>query len=198
MNKVKKGDDFEKLVYNIFKELLENDKLPFNSKFSEIFQKKKYYSSKRESNIIFDIAIEVYHPGTKEISLIAPIECKNYSSDVSVDNIEEFYSKARQVGDLNIKAIFVTTSLLQAGALTFAKNSKMAVARILPEEQVEWINYSISLEEMEKKMKLQSNIIFVSHALTSDELKVEGRNFFGLIGNKTFDSFESLLANYLK
>ena len=138
MNTTAKGTAFELRVFDIIKAIIETDPSYFGFKASEIFLKRAYYSSKRESNIIFDIAIECKRSGAVSTSLYVLIECKDYSGKIPVNDLEEFSKKAEQVTGLNVKCMFFTTSSLEEGALTFAMNSKIAVVRILENDSLQW------------------------------------------------------------
>ncbi|MEM6398339.1 MAG: restriction endonuclease, partial [Bacteroidota bacterium] len=128
MNTVKKGDDFEEKAYKLISKLLNNHQLGVVPAHCEVFKKKGYYSAKREKYIIFDLSIEVWPPGAKNYTFLYLIECKDYSGSVSVDRIESFDSKIRQIGDHNIKAVFITTSRLQEGGRALCE--KMGVMLI--------------------------------------------------------------------
>ncbi len=97
MNTVEKGDLFENLSYNIINDNLSQGKLGLIPAYCRVFQKKGYYSASRLSDIIFDISIEVWLPGADTYSLLYLIECKNYSTNVPVNKIEDFHSKIQQV-----------------------------------------------------------------------------------------------------
>lgn len=59
MNSVKKGNLFEEKCYDIIISALEKGELGVVSKICKVYKKKKYYSYIRESDIIFDLSIEV-------------------------------------------------------------------------------------------------------------------------------------------
>lgn len=76
-----------------------------------IYSKKGYYSHKRKSEIIFDIAIEIWLENAKNYFQLWIIECKNYSSkNIPIDDIEEFIDKVGQVTGKNVKAIMISAS----------------------------------------------------------------------------------------
>ena len=77
MNTTAKGNKFEDKVYQIFKGLLEDDKLLVNSKQSVIKKKAKYYSEARKKNIITDISIETTMDMSSSYNLLTIIECKD-------------------------------------------------------------------------------------------------------------------------
>jgi predicted helicase len=138
MTTVEKGDAFEDRVYRQFEEELKNDKLHVPSGTGRLFKKKGYFSRDRNSDIVFDLSIETWLPGADNYSLLTLVECKDYSHSIPVDDIEEFHTKVRQVTGANVKAIFVTNSSLQSGALQYAKSNKIALIRILPDNQIKW------------------------------------------------------------
>lgn len=90
MNTTLKGDIFEKGVFDLISELLENNKFYLNRNNSEIFSKKGYYSNTRQGNIIFDITIESFITNADKYSHLTVFECKDLNKNVSVDDIEEF------------------------------------------------------------------------------------------------------------
>jgi len=96
----------------------------------KVFQKRAYYSKDRESDIIFDLAIEVWPPDSKRYSLLYLIECKDYSGTIPVSDLEEFYAKAIQVSGANMKAVFITSSTLQDGAYTYARSKGMMLIEV--------------------------------------------------------------------
>lgn len=139
MNTVEKGDKFENEVFDFIKEHIESGNSYLNPALCSFHKKKGYYSDKRKKNIIFDISIECYRKGSNKYSQLIIIECKDYNSPIPVDDIEEFESKLRQVTGVNIKGMFFSRSAFQSGALQVAQSIKMALIRVLPDNQVEWI-----------------------------------------------------------
>ncbi|MGN6476207.1 MAG: restriction endonuclease, partial [Flavipsychrobacter sp.] len=130
MNTVSRGNAFEKRVVEHIKELLQKNLLPINCERSTVFEKKGYYSQSRKSNIVVDISVECTLPDDTEPSLYLMIECKDYSNPVPVDDLEEFVAKLDQITGLNCKAIFVTSNILQEGALNYAISNNIRVMKI--------------------------------------------------------------------
>ena len=122
MNTTLKGDIFEKQVFGLISNLLNNEEYYLSGKNSKIFAKKGYYSQTRESNIIFDITIESYMKGAEQYSMLNVIECKNLNKNVTVDDIEELDSKLEQVGKHNTKGTLVSSVGFASGTKKIAKN----------------------------------------------------------------------------
>jgi hypothetical protein len=99
MNTTSKGDVFEEKVSGIFRELISKGEFYALPELCHLHRKKGYYSKDREKEIIFDISIEVFLPGSKEISLLIIVECKNYNHKVPVNDAEEFFAKLHSKGD---------------------------------------------------------------------------------------------------
>lgn len=116
---------------------------------------------------------------------------------VSVDDLEEFAKKAEQVTGLNVKCMFFATSSLEQGAFTFAINSNIAVARILPDESLQWFVERTSpyLKATEQTGKA-SNVL---NALVTENFVSTRQNTFVLNGTDPYvslpDFFKWLLAN---
>lgn len=149
INTVEKGDSFEDKVFDILTIILNNDDFYVSGKKSKIFKKKGYFSAKRNTNIIFDITIETYLDSSPEYSILTLIECKNYSSSVPVNDIEEFDSKIRQVSEHNSKGIVVSNNVFQEGAYNFAKSTGIGLIRILGDDEYQWIIRRADKNELE-------------------------------------------------
>ncbi len=184
MNTSAKGNLFEKRVFELFQELLANDKLYLSSKRSQVFLKKPYYSRDRQKDIVFDISIETFVENAECPSLLTIIECKNYNKSVPVDDIEEFDSKLRQVGEHNIKGIFATNSNFQESAYSFAKSKNIGLIRIDENKDYNWFNY--------RKDKSKKRLSFENIKLNLCSENLENHSFFSFNKNKNFDTVPEL------
>lgn len=63
------------------------------------------------------------------ISMLILVECKDYSSPVPVNEVEEFWAKIQQVTGANVKGVLASTNAFQAGTLAFAKSKGFALLR---------------------------------------------------------------------
>lgn len=180
----KKGDNFEKKVFDLFSELLECGEFYLNSKTSRIFQKKGYYSEARKKEIIVDISIESYIGNSPNYSSLVIIECKSYSKRVPVDDIEEFSSKLNQIGEHNTKGIVVSTSSYQESAFNIAVSKKIGLVRINENQSFEWINH-----RKDKKSKYVESV--KSKELLCCE-NMQENNFIGLWGRFGFDTISQM------
>lgn len=95
MSAVAKGNAFENRVFTAITDELNGDRLGLSPKLASLFQKKGYYSRDRDSDIIVDISIEVWLPNADQWSLLWVCECKDYSSAIPVDDVEEIQGKTR-------------------------------------------------------------------------------------------------------
>jgi len=194
MTTVEKGDAFENLVHQQFEQELRSEKLHVSSSTSTLFKKKSYFSRDRGKNIVFDLSIETWLPGAVEYSLLTLIECKDYSKAIPVDDVEEFHSKVRQVTGTNVKAIFVTNSSLQSGALQYARSNKIALVRLLPSNQIQWeMHYSLP-NAFENTINANE---FQKAFLNADHISKRG-SFYGLNEELIYGDLRSLLDNILK
>ncbi len=140
MNTTKVGDEFEAEVFEFLKNELNTGRLGLIPECCRIFKKKGYYSNQRHSNIVFDLSIEIYRPGETNFSILILIECKNYSSSVPVNDVEEFLNKVNQVaGSGNGKAIIASTTSFQRGAFESAKSNGMSLLRYQDASNYKWV-----------------------------------------------------------
>ncbi len=181
-----KGDLFEKQVFDLLKEILDNEDFFVSGKNSKIFWKKGYYSKDREKDIIVDLSIETYLNNSKNYSLLTIIECKNYDEKVPVDDVEEFDSKLRQIGEHNIKGIMISPASFQSGALKFARNKGIGLARISSKNTLDWVNHR--KDRITHEYDTETIDLYLSINNTND-------NFFAYANDKTFESLSDLLIN---
>lgn len=128
MNTTAKGNKFEDRIYQIFKGLLEDDRLLVNSKQSIIKKKAKYYSEARKKHIITDISIETTMDISSSYNILTIIECKDCNRPTSVDDVEEFYTKLSQLKAH--KGIVISRHGFQQGAIQVAEHYHIGLIRI--------------------------------------------------------------------
>lgn len=133
-----KGEMFEEQVFQFLTREIDEGRFFCRPEHCQIYRKKSYYSRDRESHIIFDISIEVFLPGVEKPSMLVLIECKNYSSTVPVNDIEEFGSKLSQVTGFNVKGIFSSASAFQSGTLNIARNKGFGLLRYFDQSEFRW------------------------------------------------------------
>lgn len=172
MNTVKKGDLFEKKVFDYFQTEINEDRFYAKKEFCRIYSKKGYYSKDRLKDIIFDIAIEIYLPGQKKYSMLIIIECKSYTHKVPVDDIEELYAKVQQVS--GAKAILVSSNSFQEGTFNFANSKSIGLLRYRSVSDLDW-ELTRSPSSLVSYKYSEENEHNVSYSLRTEEYK---NNYF--------------------
>ncbi|MGB9130292.1 MAG: ImmA/IrrE family metallo-endopeptidase [Thiobacillus sp.] len=132
------GDALEKRIRDLFQTEIDADRFWAKKANCKVFWKKGYHSKDRNSDIVFDVSIEIYLPGAKEFSALILIECKNYTHSVPVDDAEEFFSKVQQVAAANAKAVIASTASFQSGTRTFAKSKGIGLMRYFDAANFKW------------------------------------------------------------
>jgi len=186
-NTTAKGNLFEDKVYDLFNELISTGDFYLNSRSSKIFKKKKYYSAARNDTITVDISIESYIGDTDVYSSLTIIECKDYSKNVPVDDIEEFCYKLNQIGEQNTKGFVVTNSSFQSGAINIAKSKGLGLVRINQNQEFEWIN-----RRVDRKSK------YLDFSYTQEQLCIKVLkeiNFVGFFGHVGYDSLSQMFVD---
>jgi Zn-dependent peptidase ImmA (M78 family) len=139
MNPSLVGNQFEQKIFHYLDQEIKSGRFLFKPECCRIFRKKGYYSKDRGKEITFDIAVEVYLPGSSEYSVLIVIECKNYKHSVPVDDAEEFFAKLQQVSGANVKGIIAATREFQAGAYSYCRSKGIGLFRYFDETQVKWV-----------------------------------------------------------
>lgn len=188
------GKEFEEIVFNTVTKLIKSNQFMLSEPYIKVCRNAKYYSKDRESHIICDISVEKYleDPDTNialRPSIIVVIECKDYSGPVPVDDVEEFHSKLQQIGADNTKGIMIShTGGFQRSALNYAHFKGIALARILPNEQVSYVLYNsfnLSFSNVSHSANRAAEII---QALTQKGYRSkDGERFYSLTGDSSLD-----------
>ncbi|WP_085489646.1 restriction endonuclease [Paraburkholderia susongensis] len=158
-------------------------------------QKKSYYSRDRDSDIVVDISIEVWIPGSDQWSVLWVCECKDYSGSIPVDDVEEFKAKLDQITGANRKGLMVVSGALQQSALKYARANGIGIVRILPDDQVEHILYHMTADMWGKVSRLNSAEF--SRALTQPRFIGTNRDFYATADGYIFGNWHSLLRKSL-
>ena len=185
ISSTEKGNNFENQVYEAINGLLVNDNFYVPGKRSKIFQKKGYYSKNRERDIIVDISIETFLEKAEKYSLLTIIECKNLNTPVPVDDVEEFDSKLRQLGEHNLKGILISRSGFQKGTLQVARSMGIGLINIKERKDIEWVNY-----RKDKNFKRFDSSKIEEKLLNINTLET---NFFACLDQKSFEYLPELL-----
>lgn len=155
------GESFEEEVYGLISKIVKENRFMVSFPNVRILRKPRYYSKDRGTEIEFDISVEKYLGNPDENknmrpSIIIIVECKDYSNSIPVDDVEEFHAKLQQVGADNTKGMMITKKgCFQRSALTYASTMGIALARIIPPNQVEFVLFeclrsSYQVSEREK------------------------------------------------
>lgn len=140
LNTVKKGNLFEAKSLRLIKKAIEDDKFAFPLKYSKLKSKAKYFSQKRNKEIVFDLAIEIWPPGAKRFQNLFIIECKSYSTKrVPIGDLTKLSSDVEDVASLNGKAVLITDSDFPETAMEYAENTGMMLIKVTKEDEIEII-----------------------------------------------------------
>lgn len=194
MDTIAKGNAFEDKVFEVIERELKADRLGLSPSQTKIFRKKAYFSKERKSNIIVDIAIEVWPPNAKNYSLLWVCECKDYSGTIPVNDVEEFKAKLDQIAGKNIKGVIASPNALQEGALKYAQSSGIGVVRILPDNQVSWSWHLMTTADMKEKLNSRE---FAMALINQGHIGNE-RSFYATCEGYIFGNWYSLLSHTLR
>jgi hypothetical protein len=134
-------------------------------------------------------------PGASKPSMYWIIECKDYTSTVPVNDVEEFHSKIQQITGANVKGFMFVTSSLQAGAYEYADNCGIGVARVKTESDIEWF-----LELKTPNFNTSTANVDYTRAMNAlnDELYIsEGEELLGFYQSRPVKSFAQLLTAWI-
>lgn len=195
MNTVEIGNKFEEECTSLIVKAIEDEKFAFPLKYAKVIPKAKYYCRKRESNIIFDIAIEIWPPDSQNYSNLYLIECKAYSSKkVPVGDLEKFQSNVNSVAELNGKAVFITNSSYTDTEIKLAKNIGMMLIQVENETSLNILLHKTNRNKTKKESKEQSKEFSNFIRNVFNPLKIKGLK---KLSNKAIEKFANeFLSNF--
>ena len=82
------------------------------------------------------------------------IECKNFSTEVSVGRVRDFFGVIHDIGD--VKGVFVTKVGYQSGAVKFAEHYNISLKEMRPPEDQDWNGRARDLVVNINKIELQN------------------------------------------
>lgn len=132
MSSVDKGNELEDRFYEYLLDQKNRRQHVFGAypaELCKIYKKKKYFCKERESDVEFDIVIEVIRESAKEPHLVVVFECKNHSGNIPESHVIEFSDKLGRIFKHNAKGVMVVSSPLQAGAQKVLENRKIGLAK---------------------------------------------------------------------
>jgi len=107
--------EYEKFAQSIYQTLLDNEEVK-NIKVQHNVKIEGQSGCKHQIDVYWEFEIA-------NISHKVAIECKNYTSEVSIGKVRDFSSVLDDIG--NIKGIMVTKKGFQSGALKFAESKQI-------------------------------------------------------------------------
>jgi len=149
MNTFLKGDKFEDIGIELIHKLIEEEQILINANYIRTFKKKKYKCKSREGFVEFDYVIEIWPPNAERYSVAYFIECKDYKNRVGVNQIKKFHNDIGEVSGANAKGIFISKSLLQEGARSYAEANGFMVIQANNIENYKIIYHKGSLKKVE-------------------------------------------------
>lgn len=175
MNTTEKGNRLEDRLYERLHKLIKRDDFEgYKKEYLNLHKKPKYFSHDRDSNIEFDVSIEVSNPkkkATHKPHLTIIFECKNYGQSVGVSDVEELLAKTQGVVKTigQVKPVLVTNIGVQKGAENLLRNKGCGYI-LLPDNQetmeLDWIFQrstslynSITEYEQEARQTLYTGIL---------------------------------------
>lgn len=138
MNTAEKGRALEESIFALLDREIGEGRFWAKPECCRLHRQKGYFSKDRGSEIVFDLAIEVFLPGEVDHSVLVLIECKNYQGAVSVGHVEEFFAKATQVAGAKVKAVVASASPFQQAAFAFAKSKGIGLLRYFGRGEFKW------------------------------------------------------------
>lgn len=193
------GIPFEEKVFKIIENQVKSNEFLLSNPNVKVHRKAKYYSRDREAQIECEISVEKYLGNSDEggkPSIIVVIECKDYAQSIPVEDVEEFHAKLQQIGADNTKGIMVThNGYYQKSALSYAYAKGIALARILPDDQVHYYVNNMIGNNFSNQFYSINNASAILKALTERNYHSEHcESFFSLTGAH---SLENLICSFL-
>lgn len=197
MDTVSKGRKFERIVFDYLSNLVKRNEFWSRAELTKVYSRKKYFSKDRGSYIEVDVSIEIFLPNQEKPSIIVLVECKDYSSSIPVDDIEEFYAKIQQITGANVKGIFATTSAFQPAGLQYCESKQIGLLRYFDKSEFRWELTRSPATYWGDKSRERIQLAF--RALTSEDFASNYFDCYFKVGNvyttSLFHAIENLVLS---
>jgi hypothetical protein len=136
------GDAQELALFRTIKRDLRRKRFGLIPECCSVHHHRAYFSRDRNADIIFDVSIGISLQGASAPFFIWVWESKDYSSALSVDNVEEFHAKLQQIGADRTKGTVVVSGTMQKSALEYSASKGIGVAKSLPADRIVWLQFT--------------------------------------------------------
>lgn len=134
MHSTARGDKLEDALYDYLVAEQNEGKFVYGvyaPELCKIRKKPKYPCTDRQTDVEFDVVIEVCRPGSDKPFTYVVFECKNYQKGVPATRVTDFSYYLGNVFGHSVKAVFVVTSRLQQGAEDIARSRKISIVKFI-------------------------------------------------------------------
>tara|TARA_R110002020_G_scaffold150446_1_gene327148 strand:- start:10587 stop:11894 length:1308 start_codon:yes stop_codon:yes gene_type:complete len=132
MNTTEKGNKLEDRLFDYLLDQFKRDELIFDiypANCCTVLKKPNYYCREREADVNFDVVVEVRRQGGIDPHVYVVFECKNHQRPIEDKNVRVFSDQVRSVFGQAAKPLVVTSSRLQSGAESVAKNRGLGIVK---------------------------------------------------------------------
>jgi len=132
MNSTEKGNKLEDKLVEYLCDQFDRDELVFDlypANLCKVLKKQKYHCKDRGDDVEFDVVIEVRRKERLEPHVYVVFECKNHQKAVEEIYVRDFSDKLGSVFGQSVKGMIVTTSRLQSGADSVARNRGLGIVK---------------------------------------------------------------------
>lgn len=191
MNTTHKGNKLEDKFHKYLQEQHDRGELVYDAHLPElckIYKKKKYDCPATESKVEFDIVIELFRKNQEKPYLYLVFECKNHKGNISTIYVNEFVSKLNNVFPGKHRGVLVTSSNLQSGANSLARNKNLGI--------VKYDEYGIEFIAERKASSFTGNR-HIQSQLIGGQSNVKPLKFSATYKNRFFSSPSSFMGSIL-
>jgi hypothetical protein len=188
----RKGDEFADRVFKNVQMIASQGGISTSSSNCRVYREMAYYSQQREDNIRIDVSVEIWPPAGDRWSLLIAFECKDHNHRVDVNEIERFARQLSQIAPHSCKGIMVAVGNYTKTAINFARNNGIALVRLLPDDQVEYLMYHQEAASAERMSQAQQRDF--DRAFSDPEHIGESRDFYGMHNGRYLCDWKTLLT----
>lgn len=188
---VHKGNALEDAFYEYLVEQKKSGKLIdglHNPELCKIYKQKPYYCSERETNVTFDVVVEVKRENADEFALTIVFECKNYEGNVPAEKVTDFSDKLQGVFKHNSKGVLVCSSKLQSGAMKLVEKRGLGL--------IKYDQYGFEyIVQRQAKSLIESD--YIKKSLFQGSSDYKSMKFSAYCDGTYYGSFASLVGGWL-
>lgn len=134
-----KGDALELAVFEEVVRALNAGEFGLSPEACRVYRQKSYFSHQRQTSVLLDVTVELFSPGSDEMSMLWVFECKNRERPVQFSDVDALTGSLRGIAQHKTKVIMVSSGGFTKPVIEAARREGVSLVLFTPEQELQWV-----------------------------------------------------------